>query len=239
MNTVEISKLRKTYGDKTVLDIDALEIAEGELVGLVGNNGAGKTTMMRLLLDIIQASAGHASICGKRVALDASWKELTGSFIDSSFLVDFYTPEEYFDFIAEVYGIPKDVLQERLREYEHLMNGEILGTGKLLKSFSMGNRQKVGIIGAMVINPKFLVLDEPFNFLDPSSQLIVARLIRKMNEELGTTVLVSSHNMASINDICTRILLLDKGRILIDNQHVPGNSDPDLEAYFADVAEKA
>ena len=236
MNTIEISNLKKVYGDKTVLDIPSLEIGEGELVGLVGNNGAGKTTMMRLLLDIIQANDGYACICGKRVEQDASWKEITGSFLDSSFLIDFYTPEEFFGFIAEVYGISKEELNERLREYEHLMNGEILGTGKLLKSFSMGNRQKIGIIGAMLINPKLLILDEPFNFLDPSSQIIVAKLIQKINRELGATVLISSHNMASINDICTRILLLDKGKLIIDNQHVPGHSNPDLEAYFAEVA---
>ena len=237
MTTIEISNLKKVYGDKTVLDIPFLEIGEGELVGLVGNNGAGKTTMMRLLLDIIQAKDGYASICGKRVEQDAAWKEITGSFLDSSFLIDFYTPEEFFGFIAEVYSISKEELNERLREYEHLMNGEILGTGKLLKNFSMGNRQKIGIIGAMLINPKLLILDEPFNFLDPSSQIIVAKLIQKMNSELGATVLISSHNMASINDICTRILLLDKGKLIIDNRHVPGHSDPDLEAYFADAAQ--
>lgn len=237
MNVIELSTLKKTYGTQTVLDIDSLAISEGELVGLVGNNGAGKTTMMRLILDLIQASDGYAGICGQRVEQDAAWKEITGSFLDSSFLIDFYTPEEFFSFIAEVYGISEKDMQERLREYEHLMNGEILGTGKLLNSFSMGNRQKIGIIGAMIINPKLLILDEPFNFLDPSSQIIVAKLIRKMNSELGTTVLISSHNMASINDICTRILLLDKGKLIIDNQHVPGSSDADLEAYFADVAE--
>ena len=237
MTTIEISNLKKVYGDKTVLDIPFLEIGEGELVGLVGNNGAGKTTMMRLLLDIIHANDGYACICGKRVEQDAAWKEITGSFLDSSFLIDFYTPEEFFGFIAEVYSISKEELNERLREYEHLMNGEILGTGKLLKNFSMGNRQKIGIIGAMLINPKLLILDEPFNFLDPSSQIIVAKLIQKMNRELGVTVLISSHNMASINDICTRILLLDKGKLIIDNRHVPGHSDPDLEAYFADAAQ--
>ena len=116
------------------------------------------------------------------------------------------------------------------------MSGEILGTKKMIHDFSNGNRQKIGIIGAMLVNPRVLILDEPFNYLDPSSQIVVAKLIRRMNQELGTTVLVSSHNLNSISDICDRILLLDKGRLLMDKVHVPGEEDAELEAYFLDAA---
>ena len=85
------------------------------------------------------------------------------------------------------------------------------------------------------INPRILILDEPFNYLDPSSQIVVARLIREMNRDLGTTVLVSSHNLNSISDICERILLLEKGNLVMDKPHVPGSIDPDMEAYFLDA----
>ena len=115
------------------------------------------------------------------------------------------------------------------------MGGEILGTGKLIHDFSNGNRQKIGIIGAMLIQPRVLVLDEPFNYLDPSSQIVVARLIREMNRDRGTTVLVSSHNLNSISDICGRILLLEKGSLIMDKPHVPGSMDPELEAYFLEA----
>ncbi len=117
------------------------------------------------------------------------------------------------------------------------MNGEILGTGKLIHDFSNGNRQKIGIIAAMLVNPAVLVLDEPFNYLDPSSQITVAHLISQMNRELGTTVLVSSHNLTSISDICQRIILLEKGHILMDRPHVPGQTDPELEGYFFSAAQ--
>lgn len=233
---VALSELTKAYNGTTVLNIPELVINEGELVGLVGNNGAGKTTMMRLMLDLIQASHGKVCIDGKDVATDPSWKEFTGSYLDSSFLIEFYTPEEFFGFIAETYGIPEAEMQDRLHRYEALMNGEILGKGKLIHDFSNGNRQKIGIIGAMLINPKLLILDEPFNYLDPTSQIVVAKLIRQMNSENGTTVLVSSHNLSSINDICRRILLLDKGKLLMDKPHVPGNTDKDLEDYFWNVS---
>lgn len=229
---IELNNLKKQYGDAVVLDVPSLSINEGELVGLVGNNGAGKTTMMRLMLDLIQASSGNVRIDSKDVAINPVWKTFTGSYLDSTFLIDFYTPEEFFGFVAEAYDIPGPELQARLREYETLMNGEVLGTKKLIHDFSNGNRQKIGIIAAMLINPRVLILDEPFNYLDPSSQIVVAKLIRKMNRELGTTVVVSSHNLTSINDICNRILLLDKGRILMDKAHEPGSIDRELEDYF-------
>ena len=229
---IEFNNLKKQYGDSVVLDIPSLGIGEGELVGLVGNNSAGKTTMMRLMLDIIQASSGNVKIESRDVAINPVWKSFTGSYLDSTFLIDFYTPEEFFGFVAEAYDIPNQEMQVRLRDYETLMSGEILGTKKLLHDFSNGNRQKIGIIAAMMINPRILILDEPFNYLDPSSQIVVAKLIRQMNRNLGTTVLVSSHNLTSINDICNRILLLDKGKVLMDKPHEPGSMDEELENYF-------
>lgn len=232
---ITLSNLSKQYNGVSALNIPELTLEEGELVGLVGNNGAGKTTMMRLMLDLIQANSGFVTIDGKRVDQDDAWKSFTGSFLDSSFLIDFYTPEEYFGFIGEVYGIPQAEIQLRLQHFETLMSWEILGTGKLLHNFSNGNRQKIGIIGAMLIRPRILILDEPFNYLDPSSQIVVARLIQEMNRDLGTTVLVSSHNLNSISDICGRILLLEKGNLMMDKSHVPGCMDQELEAYFLDA----
>lgn len=232
---VELSNLKKRYGSNVVLDVPSLSIGSGELVGLVGNNGAGKTTMMRLMLDLIQASEGTVTIDSVNVAKNYMWKSVTGSYLDSTFLIDIYTPEEFFGFVAEAYDISDQELKLRLQEYEMLMNGDILGTGKLIHDFSNGNRQKIGIIAAMLVNPQLLILDEPFNYLDPSSQIVVAKLIQKMNRDLGTTVVVSSHNLNSINDICSRILLLDKGRVLMDKAHEPGSMDRELEDYFLDA----
>jgi ABC-2 type transport system ATP-binding protein len=187
---------------------------------------------MRLILDLIEATDGYIETDGKLVTDDVTWKEFTGSFIDGRFLIDFYTPEEYFNFIARVYGIDKDTLDSRLEHYQTLMHDEILGTKKYLRQFSEGNRQKTGIIGAMIINPKVLILDEPFNYLDPSSQITVAKLIRQMNEQLGTTVIISSHNLSFVSEISTRILLLEKGRIIKDLNNHDGSATKELEEYF-------
>jgi len=229
---IKIQNLVKKYGKNTVLDIPELTIGSGELVGLVGNNGAGKTTLMRLMLDLIEATEGTVENDGRFVAEDAQWKQYTGSFIDGRFLIDFYTPEEYFAFIARVYGIDKATLDSRLEHYQNLMHNEILGTKKYLREFSEGNRQKIGIIGAMLINPKLLILDEPFNYLDPSSQITVARLIRQMKEQLGTTVVISSHNLSFVSEISTRILLLEKGRVIKDLGNQDGSATQELEQYF-------
>ena len=229
---INIQNLIKQYGKNTVLNIPKLTIRSGELVGLVGNNGAGKTTLMRLILDLIEATEGYVETDGNRVNEDSTWKQFTGSFIDGRFLIDFYTPEEYFNFIASVYAIDKDTLNSRLAQYQSLMHDEILGTKKYLREFSEGNRQKIGIIGAMLINPKILILDEPFNYLDPSSQMLVAKLIRQMNQQLGTTVIISSHNLSFVSEISTRILLLEKGLVIKDLTNEEGSAAKELEEYF-------
>ena len=231
---IKITNLKKVYDGVTVLDIPELTLASGELIGLVGNNGAGKTTLMRLILDVIGASSGFVESDGRRVDQDEQWKTYTGSFIDGNFLIDFFTPEEYFSFIGRIYGIDKVTLEQRLQPFEPLMHGEIMGTKKFLKDFSQGNRQKIGIIGAMMIQPKVLILDEPFNYLDPSSQIIVSRLIEQQNRELGSTVLISSHNLSFVTDISSRILLLEKGIVVKDLDNHGGMAEDILKAYFQD-----
>lgn len=175
-----INGLTKIYGDKIVLDIPQQVISSGEIIGLVGNNGAGKTTMLRLMLDLIKADSGNVCSNGKAVSEDAKWKFCTGSYVDKRFLIPFYTPEEFFLFVAKLYNISREDHDSRLEEYRQMMHDEILGTGKQIRHFSEGNQQKIGIIAAMMINPMVLVLDEPFNYLDPSSQIIVAELLKQM-----------------------------------------------------------
>ena len=104
---IKIEKLKKIYGQNTVIDIPELTLHKGELVGLVGNNGAGKTTLMRLILDLIRANEGQVLSNGSAVNECFEWKKYTGSFVDKSFLIDYYTPEEFFNFVASAYNICK------------------------------------------------------------------------------------------------------------------------------------
>ncbi len=234
---LEISNLTKVFGDKTVLDINSFNIGNGEIVGLVGNNGAGKTTLFRSLLDLIKCDSGEITMCPHienehegdvptiNPAQSEEWKKFTGAYIDEGFLIDFLTPEEYFHFIGKVNGISKEETDSRLEEFSQFMGGEILGQKKLIRNLSAGNKQKVGIISTMLHRPQLIILDEPFNFLDPSSQNYLKKLLVRYNEETGATIIISSHNLAHTEDISTRIALLEHGVIIkdLDNRNRAAN----------------
>lgn len=198
---IQINDLQKNFGDKKAVDIGSYTIASGDMLGLVGNNGAGKTTLFRLMLDLLKADTGHVCIDGIDVSQSEEWKRHTGAFIDESFLIGYLTPEEYFYFIGKMYGLKKEEVDARLFPFDRFMNGEVLGQKKFIRNFSAGNKQKIGIISAMLHHPQLLILDEPFNFLDPSSQSIIKQLLKKYNEEHGATVIISSHNLNHTVDV--------------------------------------
>jgi ABC-2 type transport system ATP-binding protein len=233
--SLQISNLVKRFGEKTALDIPELNIAPGDLLGLVGNNGAGKTTLFRLILDLLKADTGVVLSNGMDVSKSEEWKNYTGSFIDTRFLIDFLTPEEYLYFVGSTYGLSKDDVNEQLAVFNRFMNDEILGQKKYIRHFSAGNKQKIGIIAAMMIHPKVLILDEPFNFLDPSSQIEIRNMILKLNQEQQTTVLISSHNLNYTTDIANRMVLLEKGVILKDVANSP-ETVAELNEYFIQKA---
>ena len=192
---ITIDKLKKNFGEKVAVDIEHYEINQGDMLGLVGNNGAGKTTLFRLMLDLLKADDGKVIINDIDVSQSEDWKSITGAFIDDGFLIDYLTPEEYFYFIGKMYGLKKEEVDERLIPFERFMSGEVIGHKKLIRNYSAGNKQKIGIISAMLHYPQILILDEPFNFLDPSSQSIIKHLLKKYNEEHQATVIISSHNL--------------------------------------------
>ena len=229
---ITLSNLQKKFGSKIAVNIDNYTIQSGDMLGLVGNNGAGKTTLFRLILDLLKADQGHVSIDGTDVSKSEEWKNTTGAFIDDGFLIDYLTPEEYFYFIGKMYGLKKEEVDQRLKPFERFMNGEVLGQKKFIRNFSMGNKQKIGIISAMLHHPSLLILDEPFNFLYPSSQSIIKHLLKRYNEEQQATVIISSHNLNHTVDVCSRIALLEYGVILRDLHNVNNSAEQELEAYF-------
>ncbi|MBQ8051129.1 MAG: ABC transporter ATP-binding protein [Bacteroidaceae bacterium] len=231
MNII-IDNLRKTFGEKVAVDIDHYEIQSGEILGLVGNNGAGKSTLFRLILDLIKADTGTVYVNGINVAETETWKDWTGAYVDESFLIDYLTPDEYFRFIARISGLNETGLEEEMQRYTHFMAGEVMGQKKLIRNLSAGNKQKVGIVAAMLLRPQVLILDEPFNFLDPSSQSHMKHLLQDYNRETGATILVSSHNLQHTVDICPRIALLENGHIIRDIPNTNGEAQQELENYF-------
>ena len=234
--TIYIRNIQKTFGEKTAVDIDQFIIHEGEILGLVGNNGAGKSTLFRLILDLIKADRGCVTIEHEGRTVDVSqteeWKDWTGAYIDDSFIIDYLTPEEYLQFIARISGLSETQLEEELSKYEHFMAGEVLGQKKLIRNLSAGNKQKVGIVSALLSRPKTVILDEPFNFLDPSSQILLKKLLVDYAAQEHATILVSSHNLQHTIDISTRVALLEHGQIIKDLPNEGGSAESELESYF-------
>lgn len=229
---ITVHNLTKTYGQNTVLNIDHLEIPKGQSFGLVGNNGAGKTTLFSLLLDLIQPSSGH--IINKDVQVDQSedWKPFTSAFIDETFLIGYLTPEEYFYFIGELRGRNKADVDALLSNFEDFFHDEILGQKKYLRDLSKGNQKKVGIVASFIGNPEVVILDEPFANLDPTTQIRLKGIIKDLAAKEGVTVLVSSHDLIHVTEVCERIVVLNKGEIVKDI-HTSAETMKELEAFFA------
>lgn len=227
-----IKNLLKCYGTTEAVNIDEYTIPQGTLLGLVGNNGAGKTTLFRLMLDLLQADRGNVTLGDIDPAKSEDWKEFTGAYVDDGFLIDYLTPEEYFYFVGKMCGLNNETVDERVARYGSFMNGEVLGQKKFIRNLSAGNKQKVGIVSALLNEPKLVVLDEPFNFLDPTSQSVIKHLLKEYNERTGATILVSSHNLNHTVDICQRIALLEKGKLLRDIDNSNKQAEQELENYF-------
>ncbi|HBI00421.1 MAG TPA: ABC transporter ATP-binding protein [Flavobacterium sp.] len=229
---IQVKNLTKTYNGTTVLNITNLDIPKGQSFGLVGNNGAGKTTFFSLLLDLIQPSTGMITSNSIQISQSEKWKPFTSAFIDESFLIGYLTPEEYFYFIGELRGWNKADVDSFLVKYEDFFNGEILKNKKYLRDLSKGNSKKVGIVAALIGEPEVIILDEPFANLDPTTQIRLKKIIKELADDTNVTILVSSHDLQHTVEVSNRIVALQKGEVVLDL--VPSSETlKELEAFFA------
>ena len=228
---IEIKNITKTYNKETVLKIDSLEINSGQTFGLVGNNGAGKTTLFSTLLDLIKPTTGEVLNNGINVRTSEDWKSFTSAFLDESFLISYLMPEEYFYFVGELRNFSKKQVDEFLKQFEDLFNGEILGGKKFIRDLSKGNQKKVGIVAALIGDPEVIILDEPFANLDPTTQIRLKKIIKNLSKKEDVTVLVSSHDLQDVTEVSDRIVLLEKGLIIKDIKKTT-KTLKDLESYF-------
>lgn len=229
---IQITDLRKSYNSRVVLDIDHLTIGHGETFGLVGNNGAGKTTLFSLLLDLRMADRGLVEIEGTDVRSSDNWKKFTGSYLDETFLIPFLTPREFFSFAGQLHQYTDADVAKQLERFEEFLGSEILGEQRFIRNLSKGNQKKSGIVAAMLIRPTLLVLDEPFSSLDPTSQFRLKNILKQENQQHGTSILISSHDLNHVTEVCSRIAVLESGNIRKDLQ-TDDNTLRELESYFA------
>ena len=228
---ITLKNITKNYSKDTVLDITSLEIPAGQTFGLVGNNGAGKTTMFSCLLDLIKPSTGQIINNNVEIAKSEKWKSFTSAFLDDTFLIGYLMPEEYFYFVGELRGLSKKQVDNFLIQFEVFFHGEILGGKKYLRDLSKGNQKKAGVVAALLGEPKVVILDEPFANLDPSTQIRLKEILKDLSKNNETTILVSSHDIQDVTEVCERIVLLEKGKIIKDIVTSP-KTLKELEAYF-------
>ena len=228
---ITVNNLVKSYAGKTVVNIPSLGIGDGEIIGLVGNNGAGKTTFFRLLLDLIKADQGEIRSKEKVVTATEDWKPNTAAYLDEGFLIDYLTPEEYFYFVGTLNNRSRADVDEFLKSFETFFDNSILKSGKYIRDLSKGNQFKVGIAGCLLQNPEVLLLDEPFANLDPTTQLRLIKMVKEMHARRRMTIFISSHDLNHVTDISTRILLMEQGHIIKD-LHTTEDTLRELEDYF-------
>jgi ABC-2 type transport system ATP-binding protein len=229
---ITIDTISKKYGKEVVLNVEKIEIPKGQSFGLVGNNGAGKTTLFNILLDLIRPTTGLITNNNIVVSESEDWKNFTGSFIDESFLIGYLTPEEYFEFVGDLRGMNKAEVTTFITQFKDFFNDEIIGKKKYLRDLSKGNQKKAGIVAALMGNPKVIILDEPFANLDPTTQIRLKQIIKDLTESKEVTVLVSSHDLTHVTEVCERIVVLDKGNVVKDIQKSE-ETLKELESYFA------
>ena len=229
---IKATELTKVYGKNTVLNIESLEIPRGQTFGLVGNNGAEKTTFFNLLLDLINPTTGQIINNEIQVNKSEDWKPFTAAFIDESFLIGYLTPEEYFYFIGELRGMNKADIDSFLSQFKEIFNDEILGKKKYLRDLSKGNQKKAGIVAALIGNPEVIVLDEPFANLDPTTQIRLKKLLSALTKDSNSTVLISSHDLGHVTEVCERIVVLEKGDVVKDLK-TSEETLKELEAHFS------
>jgi ABC-2 type transport system ATP-binding protein len=188
-----------------------------------------------LLLDLIQPTTGYISSNDIKVNESEDWKPFTSSFIDESFLIGYLTAEEYFYFIGDLRGQNKSDVDALLTGFEDFFHGEILNQKKYLRDLSKGNQKKAGIVASFIGNPEVIILDEPFANLDPTTQIRLKGIIKKLAEDHQVTVLVSSHDLMHVTEVSDRIVVLNKGEVVKDIQKSE-ETLKELEAFFAGTA---
>lgn len=208
-NVLDVLNLCKSYGNHLALDDISFSIRENEIVGFIGPNGAGKSTLMKCLCGLIHMDSGNVTICGHDIQSQRE-KALShqASLIESPGLFFNMTGYENLEIFASLKNVSKDKLQQ-MADYTRI--GDYLK--KPVSSYSLGMKQRLALSIALLSSPQFLMLDEPMNGLDPSGVFELRKELRKMVDEYGMSLLISSHQLNEIEKIADRIIYIENGKI--------------------------
>lgn len=210
---VQTKKLTKRFGKDYAVEALDMNLPKGEIYGFLGPNGAGKTTTIRMLLGLIQPTAGSVQIFGKDLKKDRiEILKKVGSLVENPSYYPHLTAYENLEALRKIYGVSKEMIPRvleivRLSDVAH----------KKVKNFSLGMKQRLGIAAALLHNPELLILDEPTNGLDPSGIIEIRNLIKRLPKEFGMTILISSHLLSEIDQIATTVGIVSKGQLIFQD----------------------
>lgn len=232
-NAVTVEALKKKYprARECALKGISFSIDRGEIVGLLGHNGAGKSTTLKCLTGMLPFTEGEISVFGRSVKTDATAVKASFGFVtDNHAVFSKMTGLEYIAFMADIYGVSKEDRESRLAELQECFGlGERIGT--LISSYSHGMKQKICMMGSLIHNPPLWILDEPMVGLDPRTMRAVSDYMRAYAEK-GGAVLFSTHNLDAVKRICDRAVVIRNGLIELDSPVAELDGDDLLERFF-------
>jgi len=213
MKAIEIKKLYKSYKDvKALVDLD-LSVDKGTITGFVGSNGAGKSTTINILANILKKDSGTVKILNEEIKTgDWKFKSLVGFVLEQPKYLEYLTGKEFLEFAGTMQKISRDILSIRVDELIAVFELDVKKY-KLIKTYSKGMRQKIALASALLNNPELLILDEPFEGLDPISRKKAKDILKRMRNN-GKTIFISSHSLLEVEDICDEVAIINKGKIV-------------------------
>lgn len=239
MSILKIENFSKSYGgeNKAANNVN-IEVEAGDIYGFIGHNGAGKSTTIRATVGVLEFEEGEIYIDGHSVKGEPlECKKVTAYIPDNPDLYEHLTGIQYLNFVADVFGIDANTREERIKKYADEF--EITSAlGDMISSYSHGMKQKVAIIGALIHEPKLLVLDEPFVGLDPKATLSLKNIMHDMCQH-GSAVFFSTHVLDVAEKLCNKIAIIKKGQIITSGKMEDLLGDHSLEDVFMEVVENA
>ena len=210
---IELKNVTKRYRDFTAVQDLSLQVNDGEILGIIGHNGAGKSTTLKMIVGLLAPTTGTVTVMGHDMERDAvAAKQTIGYLAEESPLYDNMTAREYLLFFAELYGLSKAMVQPRIDDLLHSL--KLTEQNKLTGEFSKGMRRKVAIARTLLHDPQLLVLDEPNSGLDPLTSFFIINYLKTLKQQ-GKTILLSAHNLFHVEYICDRVAILKDGRLLV------------------------
>ncbi len=236
-NMLKIEHLTKTYGEKKAVDDLSLHIRAGEIFGFIGHNGAGKSTTLRSAAGILHFDEGTVTINGKNIQDDpVACKREIAYIPDNPDLYDFMSGIRYLNFIADIFAIPADVRQERIRRYAAIF--ELTDDlAQPISAYSHGMKQKLAVISAWIHTPKLILMDEPFVGLDPKASHLLKEMMREHCDN-GGAIFFSTHVLEVAEKLCDKVAIIKQGRLIRSGTMEEVKGDDSLEEVFLELEEE-